>query len=214
LVLNLLLCHVLILFGISLSSVQPPLHRGSLVLPNEDLVFCGRGSSGMASPPQTVSPLCKSIWGALFTCICSVSTDSISKPLVQHYSLIFKHVQQNLSTFWGIIHLVPHYLAWAYLLAPPSYCWDGTHCFFKVTSFRYLVAFQICISPIAWAVSQVSPSSPPSVLCKGGSICNIVSFYYFILYLCFACVYLHHVPTMPGESREDNGTSGTGVTHR
>ena len=29
------------------------------------------------------------------------------------------------------------------------------HCFLKVTSFRYLVAFQMCTSSMAWAVSQV-----------------------------------------------------------
>jgi hypothetical protein len=32
---------------------------------------------------------------------------------------------------------------------------NGTHYFFKVTSFKYLVAFWICILLMAWAVSQV-----------------------------------------------------------
>ena len=47
--------YVLILSGISFSSVQPPLLRNSFVLPSEDHLSVAGETQAQASPPQTFS---------------------------------------------------------------------------------------------------------------------------------------------------------------
>ena len=67
---------------------------------------------------------------------------------------IFKHVQQELSNLFGSPTLC---LAPLFGLGTATnstiVLMEWTHCFFKVTSFRYLVVFQIGIPMMAWAVS-------------------------------------------------------------
>lgn len=154
--------------------------------------------------------LCKSsnIYGVL----CSMTTDSISKPLVQHCSLIFKHVQQKNQHILGVYSSCdPQCLSWAYLLALPSQYWDGTHCFFKVTSFRYLVAFQSVYPPWPGQFHRCPHFRLLSVLCKGGSIYNIVSFYLFYMCALPECIYTMCLPCLgsPERTLESMGHSDT-----
>ena len=137
-------------------------------------IFCEASSSGLGSicsfsgriismwqgelmygliQPWDLLVLCP-ILGTLFTWMCSMTTESTSKPVSSTLlSAFLSMCSKNSALFLGHQPWVqPHCLACAHLPTPPLRR-NGTHCFFQATAFRYLVAFQIRIPLTAWAVS-------------------------------------------------------------
>ena len=98
----------------------------------------------------TVSP---AFWG-LCSAGCAQWAENLHlSPSVQLYSLHFWACAVKIQHSLGRRPCIqPHCLACAHLPTPPLEWRNGTHCFFKVTSFRYLQAFQICIPFMAWAL--------------------------------------------------------------
>lgn len=83
------------------------------------------------------------ILGVLFTRICSMTRESISKLWSSAWLSAFLYMcSKNLALFLGHRPCVqPHCLAQTHLPTPLLQLWNGTHCFCQVTCFRYLVAF-------------------------------------------------------------------------
>ena len=85
--------------------------------------------------------------------MCSMSRESTSKPFSPALlSAFLSMCSKNPALFLGHRPCVqPHCLACAHLPTPTYRQWNGTCHFCRVTSFRYLVTFQILLR--TWAVS-------------------------------------------------------------
>lgn len=103
------------------------------------------------------STVCRYIFRALFRGSAQLPEHLYLNAYVQHYSLHFLSMcSKNSATFSSYSPYVqPHCLAWACLPTPQLEQQNGTHWSYKVTSFRYGLAFHICIPLMTWAVLQL-----------------------------------------------------------